>query len=394
MKVLPKRPSLDHLRQQAKDLHSRRRATDPAATLADAQSELAEEYGFRTWSELKAEVDRVLHNQKTVHPDTANRLADAFDLGTPTGEMVGAEQAWAGEIWLLPTDSGTWAATELFDWTPVSEVGLSDQVRLVEAARSAGVVTPRPVRSRQGEVLVTLGERRWRVHEHIKLGPASLDATPTVASTAGEVLGVLHRLALPTEQSVAASPTDSIQARWLSWQRSEEQWRLLVARAARAGAAWATRLEQAIPGLVEVASACEDLSDEPVILSKRWFVPDNVRPGPGGVSVVLGWDHAGAIPKRQELGDCLAAFHTVEDPGVARAFMAGYRRACPDPPPLGMGMFTTAISAAQNWLATRIEVALYSEDSERRQLAEREVPGLLASPPSLEGYRALLDAIT
>jgi len=57
-------------------------------------------------------------------------------------------------------------------------------------------------------------------------------------------------------------------------------------------------------------------------------------------------------------------------------------------------MFTTAISAAQNWLATRIEVALYSEDSERRQLAEREVPGLLASPPSLEGYRALLDAIT
>lgn len=50
---LPERPNLEHLRKQAKELLR----TMPHSKLADAQYALANEYGFSTWSRLKAHVE-------------------------------------------------------------------------------------------------------------------------------------------------------------------------------------------------------------------------------------------------------------------------------------------------------------------------------------------------
>lgn len=58
MKTLPDSPSLDHLRQQAKDLVTQMRVLRPDATLSEAQTVVAEQHGFRIWPDLKAEVDR------------------------------------------------------------------------------------------------------------------------------------------------------------------------------------------------------------------------------------------------------------------------------------------------------------------------------------------------
>lgn len=80
MKTLPESPSLEHLRQQAKDVLPHLRAVRNQATLSDAQSHIAHQYGFRTWPELKAEVDR--RRASAVAPassdDTAAELAAAF----------------------------------------------------------------------------------------------------------------------------------------------------------------------------------------------------------------------------------------------------------------------------------------------------------------------------
>lgn len=73
---LPESPSLDHLRQEARDLQRLHRAGDPAAAerivahhprasrlagtplrLADAQLVIAREYGFPSWPKLKAHVE-------------------------------------------------------------------------------------------------------------------------------------------------------------------------------------------------------------------------------------------------------------------------------------------------------------------------------------------------
>ena len=50
---LPVQPNLEHLKNQAKDLHAKLLQDDPAAQLADAQHALAREYGFASWPKLK-----------------------------------------------------------------------------------------------------------------------------------------------------------------------------------------------------------------------------------------------------------------------------------------------------------------------------------------------------
>jgi hypothetical protein len=55
--ILPPRPSLDHLKKQAKQRLERLHASSPRAQLADAQHALAREYGFASWPKLKAHVE-------------------------------------------------------------------------------------------------------------------------------------------------------------------------------------------------------------------------------------------------------------------------------------------------------------------------------------------------
>jgi len=68
MAELPARPSLEHLRHEARDLVRAAQAGDPAAvgriravstapTLAGAQLALAREYGFASWARLKTAVE-------------------------------------------------------------------------------------------------------------------------------------------------------------------------------------------------------------------------------------------------------------------------------------------------------------------------------------------------
>ena len=54
---LPNAPNLDWLRKRAKNRLAERRAQNPRATLAEAQLELAREYGFPNWRALKRHID-------------------------------------------------------------------------------------------------------------------------------------------------------------------------------------------------------------------------------------------------------------------------------------------------------------------------------------------------
>src|SRR5690349_2140463 len=54
---LPESPNLDWLRKQAKRRLDELRKTNPAARLAEAQFDLAKQYGFSSWRSLKAHID-------------------------------------------------------------------------------------------------------------------------------------------------------------------------------------------------------------------------------------------------------------------------------------------------------------------------------------------------
>jgi ankyrin repeat protein len=57
MPALPGHPSLEWLRKEAKTRLAALRQNNPGAKLADAQFELAKEYGFLSWRALKAHID-------------------------------------------------------------------------------------------------------------------------------------------------------------------------------------------------------------------------------------------------------------------------------------------------------------------------------------------------
>jgi hypothetical protein len=55
---LPAKPNLEHLKNEAKQRLDALRSKQPATKLAEAQHQLAREYGFANWRDLKADIDQ------------------------------------------------------------------------------------------------------------------------------------------------------------------------------------------------------------------------------------------------------------------------------------------------------------------------------------------------
>jgi hypothetical protein len=73
---LPLHANLDHLKKQAKELLRELQQRNPDAILADAQHELAREYGFASWPKLKAHVDAAATSRVTANPFVGTWTAD------------------------------------------------------------------------------------------------------------------------------------------------------------------------------------------------------------------------------------------------------------------------------------------------------------------------------
>ncbi len=72
---LPSRPSLEHLRKQARELLDRARVQHPSWQLADAQFALARDYGFASWPALKAHVDTLTSDGRSAPSTSVARPA-------------------------------------------------------------------------------------------------------------------------------------------------------------------------------------------------------------------------------------------------------------------------------------------------------------------------------
>jgi hypothetical protein len=80
---LPSRPNLQWLRKTAKDRLAELRLTEPGARLSDAHFAMARQYGFPSWRQLKAHVDRVSGDIARRH-----RLVDRFFRLVATGDLT------------------------------------------------------------------------------------------------------------------------------------------------------------------------------------------------------------------------------------------------------------------------------------------------------------------
>ncbi|MGH8880997.1 MAG: phosphotransferase, partial [Stackebrandtia sp.] len=244
MKTLPNHPNLDHLRRQAKDLLAGLRDSNPDATLADAQASLAEQYGFRTWADLKAEVDRMQGQVEAAEPALARQLATRFGLGEVTGAMRAVSRPdEIGQRWMLTTDRGRWAPRTVDDVFPVTDG--EDNTRFQEAAARAGVVLPAPIRSVAGAAVEVIEGSQWRVYQWLRSGPPlAAPVSAAITREVGEILATIHALRFPVE---GICPWNAQRFETMSWAQ-------LARVAADTGAGWSAVLAAAVPALVELES--------------------------------------------------------------------------------------------------------------------------------------------
>ncbi|WP_326554233.1 phosphotransferase [Micromonospora sp. NBC_01813] len=389
MKTLPDNPHLDHLRQQAKDLLAGLRESDPSVTLADAQATLADQYGFRTWPDLKAEVDRMGGRADTADPALAQAIADRFDLGSVAGPMRSlARPDDMGRRWSVSTDRGSWLVRTMDTWWPIVDAEADTALQL--AAAAAGVLLPAPVRSRTGEIIESIGGHHWRAYEHLPAGPPlAAPVSAAVAHSVGGVLAAIHGLELPVNR---ISPWHAARLNKLSWAD-------LAATACNATAGdtgWAAALTAAVPNLVDLDSIGRDEPAPEPVLTHNTLGPAQTRLDRDGRLLVLGWEHAGGQPPAWELANALLDW-AVDPAGQinvagARALAAGYQDRAARLPALELASFRGALTSLANYVFEQVEAASTAVTTEDRRHADRSVRHLLAHLPTRTTLERLLDA--
>ncbi|MGB6454964.1 MAG: hypothetical protein WBH47_10815 [Streptosporangiaceae bacterium] len=390
MRILPDTPSLDFLRQEAKDLLAGMRESHAPASLAQAQRALAGQYGFRSWLDLKAEVERRRVALPSAEPGLGEALASSFDLGALVAPISAVSHVPMGRTWSLTTDRGRWLASPVYSWINNEQAERGNRLR--EAARVAGITSPAPARSAAGRLIETVAGGQWRVHGWMDLGPIPVQPLHSdVASRVGEVLGILHALRIPSAASIDP---------YLTWRRPMSDWAELLERATAAGKDWVVSgLIGLLPTVAELQSVEAEVSAGSVILCNCNLVPEHVRTGRWGALVIVEWAFTGSNTPEQELGYVLGHWMMLptEQATAARDFLDGYRARAREIPELAVRSFATHIASWLNWTYHTACAAISDsqDDPEGVEVAERQLRDLMAHPLSiakLEGFLGLLSS--
>lgn len=387
MRLLADSPSIEFLRQEAKDLLNALRESDPGTTLARAQQATAEEYGFRAWSDLKAEVDRRRAEMPQAPEGLGEGVVSAFGLGAVTSPMTPIRYEYMGRRWELQTERGRFVVRPVFDW--IGDAQAEVAVDLQERARKAGVRSPVPVRTRDGGLVRRVLDQSWRVDEWMDLGPTPVEPVPSdVAHHAGTTLAAIHEVAPPTDRP--------IQGPWVSptARPTEQQWGALLERVRAAAAPWSDELAALSRPIEELSAVTAEPPTGSIVISNCDIGVEQVRMGPGGELVVMHWDFAGPMVPAWELATMFLHWtqggNNLES---ARALATGYRERRGHLPALTLGSFSSVVTGSLTWLLHRAWEASDTEPSEKRDFAERTVAELLADPLTVDKLQALLHAV-
>jgi aminoglycoside phosphotransferase (APT) family kinase protein len=273
--------------------------------------------------------------------DAAN-LARRFALGRAARLSDGpVARGRQGVVWRLETTDGSWAVKVPFQ--PCDEDAVRLATEFQEAARAAGVPTPRVRRTTQGSVFATVDGTRVRVYEWVDLLAPDTGLDP---ARVGEVVAAVHQV-----PGTVSGPLDP----WYAEPVGAQRWDSLIDRLRRAQAPFAERLA----GLRDELVALESWLEPPATLRlcHRDLWADNLLPTADGDVCVIDWENSGPADPAQELGCVLFEFGR-NDAGRARALTGAYRAAGGPAQVSRRGHFSMLIAqlghigelAARDWL--------------------------------------------
>ena len=388
MRLLADNPSMEYLRQEAKDLLSSLRESDESVTLADAQRATAELYGFRTWSELKADVERRRQDLPEAPEGLAPGIAEAFGLGKVTAAMTPIRYEYMGRRWCLDTEGGRFMVSPVFDWIDDRQAEVA--VDLQERSRTAGVTSPIPVRTPDGGLVRRVLDQNWRVDQWMDLGPTPVQPVhSSVARRVGEMLAAIHEVAPKTDRQ--------IQGPWVSADErpTQDHWTALLQRARAANVDWVDELAALSPAIEALGQVRAEVPVDSVVITNCDITPDAVRVGAGDELVVTHWDYAGPMVPEWELASALLqwCFYSGQNVEAGRALLDGYRSRAGDVPTLTLGSFNVAVTGWLTWTLHRAWEASGDEPPEKGEYAARALHESLSDPLTVGKLTSFLEGV-
>jgi Ser/Thr protein kinase RdoA (MazF antagonist) len=305
-----------------------------------------------------------------VETDVLIDVATAFGLGAVEGPASFVDGGVSGEVFKVATTTGEWAVKRLFH--EPDRAGLEVQARLQDAARAAGVASPRSMRTADGRAVATAGGAHWLASEwaDVLRDPATLVQRDRLVMV-GDIAATLHDLRLGAPHGVTP---------WLTTPPSAAEWGELRVLVRASDPPWASGFEELYPELVRLAEFAGSVGDEAAVLSHCDLGPANFGAAAHRL-VVFDWERAGAIPPAQELGYVLTHWAGLGDPAaIVPPIVAGYRSRSRAQIAVGRDMFAYAANAYLNFLRGAI-----------RGANESRVVGLLHDPMTLDSVETLAD---
>jgi Ser/Thr protein kinase RdoA (MazF antagonist) len=240
-------------------------------------------------------------------------LARRFGLGGAAqlsdGPLARGKQ---GVVWRLETADGRWAVKMALSRSTEDSVRASTAFQ--EAARAAGIPTPRVRCTADGDVFATIGGRQVRMYEWVDLRAPDPNLDPALVGT---VVAGMHRVPVDDAGPQHVDP-------WYHQPVDAEGWDELIRRLRAAGADFADRLADLRDELVALESWIEPPRALRTCHRDLWA--DNILATADGGVCVIDWDNSGPADPSQELAGVLFEFARA-DPGRARALLDAYQRA-------------------------------------------------------------------
>lgn len=303
-----------------------------------------------------------------VDDEILSEIATEFGLGRILTPAAYVDGGVSGEVFKVTAADGDWAVKRLYHEPDLEQ--LEVEVGLKNAARAAGIVSPLPVRTGNGNLVATAGERHWLASVWVDVSrDRELLVEPGRLAQVGEIVATLHNLRLP-------APTDVTP--WLTTPPTD--WEQLRSLARASAAPWAATFEELYPELVRLAEFSASAAPGAVVLSHCDLGPANFGAADDNL-VVFDWERAGATLPAQELGYVLTQWSELGDPAVViPPIVAGYRARSVAPLVVGADMFVYTANAYLNFLESSIRAG-----------NERRTGRILDKPITVDLLRSIAD---
>ena len=285
-----------------------------------------------------------------------------FDLGSATAAPVFVARGAQGSVWKTSTETGTYAVKLLQPW--VQMPALPFDVVVQQAAIKNGIPLPKPVLTPDGRAVVN----GLRVYEWVDLAEVlHAPVSPSRAAEAGELLGRIHRLGVPSD----GEPDP-----WYLTPPSREAWQQLLDDADSRGvdSPWIDEVREDLAFLLEVGERYRVEGFEPLITCHLDFAPDNVRPGLDGRLVVLDWENAGPLAPDGELAGALVDWTVGIDGTVDLEAARCLHQAYGGDVEITPQSFAMQVVTGLNYLRVLIENLVYEFDGSDPNFAEAVLP--------------------